>query len=555
MKRCSVPILLAVNCWLQCFAAQPAQPQQPKLIVQITMDQLRGDLLRDFVPALNQGFGRLENGGFWVKRGDVNHAVTVSFPGHATLATGMYPSHHGMVANEFWAERDGKWGEVDFSEDTKFPILDDPTSVGESPRFLLSKTVGEWVKEADPHAKAIALGSDTSIPIAYAGHKSDGVYVFDAAANKFTTPTFYAPAIADWVKAFNQTELPRYQERTWNLIVPKQFVSLASSEKTNYRGIPNLQFPHVYENEKSSRPDHPQPYPAWFASTPLADEALFALAARAVDAERLGQRSAVDYLAIDVSSTDEVGHKFGPRSLEQLDTLVRLDHALARFLDHLDEVVGKNNYVVALSADHGVADPPESRPGGRRITTPEIEAVLDKVEAIAKANTGTQAQLVDRIMAELKRADFIADAYTPARLSAPSDDPFVQLYQRSFRPGFTTNFPLWTTKPRDYHPARYGIVVRFKEGMIFDWAVSVHGSPYAYDRDVPIIFYGANIRHGSQPQGAMTVDVAPTLSAAAGVHPPAGVDGHALSFVLSGLGCFKVTILQNNSGSGFCIWD
>ena len=168
------------------------------------MDQLRGDLLRDFVPALNQGFGRLENGGFWVKRGDVNHAVTVSFPGHATLATGMYPSHHGMVANEFWAERDGKWGEVDFSEDTKFPIdWMIATSVGESPRFLLSKTVGEWVKEADPHAKAIALGSDTSIPIAYAGHKSDGVYVFDAAANKFTTPTFYAPAIADWVKAFN----------------------------------------------------------------------------------------------------------------------------------------------------------------------------------------------------------------------------------------------------------------------------------------------------------------------------------------------------------------
>ncbi len=115
----------------------------------------------------------------------------------------------------------------------------------------------------------------------------------------------------------------------------------------------------------------------------------------------------------------------------------------------------------------------------------------------------------------------------------PSDDPFVPLHQRSFRPPYTTDFLLWTTKVREFHPARYGVVVRFKEGMIFDWAVSVHGSPYAYDRDVPIIFYGATIHHGSQPDGVMTVDVAPTLGAAAGIRPPAGLDGHPLSFVLN----------------------
>jgi predicted AlkP superfamily pyrophosphatase or phosphodiesterase len=404
--------------------------------------------------------------------------------------------------------------------------------VGASPKFLLSKTLGEWVKEADPRAKAIAIGSDENIPIAYAGHKSDGVYVFDSAANSFTTSTFYAPSIPDWLNAFNQAELPR-QERTWNLGVPQQFVALASSEKTYLRGTPNPPFPHVHEKEGASQPDHPEPYAAWFGATPLKDEALLAMASRTVDAEHLGQRGAVDYLAIDVDSTDQVGHRYGPRSLEQLDTLVRLDRALARFLGHLDSVVGKNNYVVALSADHGVADPPESRPGARRITTPEIEAVLDKVEAIAKANTGTPAELAERIATELKRADFIADAYTPERLSMPSGDPFVQLYQLSFRPSYTTDFPLWTTKVREFHPARYGVVVRFKEGMIFDWAVSVHGSPHAYDRDVPIIFYGATIHPGSKPDGAMTVDVAPTLGAAAGIRPPAGLDGHSLSFVLN----------------------
>jgi predicted AlkP superfamily pyrophosphatase or phosphodiesterase len=523
-------VSIVFACLPQCLFSQQLQP---KLIVQITMDQLRGDLLRDYVPALGLGFGRLERGGYWIKRGDVNYAMTLSFPGHTTLATGMYPSHHGMVANEYWTERDGKWASIDFSDDANSRILNDPASIGASPKFLLSKTIGEWVKEADPRAKAIALGSDANIPIAYAGHKCDGVYGFDAAANSFTTSTYYASDIADWVKVFNQAELPHYQEKTWNLVVPKQYLSLASSEKTIYRGVPNQQFPHIYERESADRPDHAQPYPAWFNSTPLKDEALFALAARAVDAERLGQRGVVDYLSIDVDSTDQVGHRFGPRSLEQMDTLVRLDHALARFLDHLDATVGKNNYVVALSADHGVADPPESRPGGRRITTAEIEAVLDRVEVIAKANTGTQTDLTARIADELKRADFIADAYTPRRLSAPSEDPFVQLYQRSFRPLFTTDFPLWSTKVREHHPARYGIIVRFKEGMIFDWAVSVHGSPYAYDRDVPILFFGANIRNGSQPEGAMTVDVAPTLSTAVGIKLPPGLDGHPLSFALN----------------------
>jgi hypothetical protein len=128
-------------------------------------------------------------------------------------------------------------------------------------------------------------------------------------------------------------------------------------------------------------------------------------------------------------------------------------------------------------SDHGVADPPELTVSGRRITTPEIEALLDKVEVIARANTGGPDELAEQIAAELRRADFIADAYTPKRLCALSSDPFVQLYQRSFRPSFTTDFPLWSDKAHEYHPARYGIVVRFKEGMIFDRAAAVHGSP------------------------------------------------------------------------------
>jgi predicted AlkP superfamily pyrophosphatase or phosphodiesterase len=522
-------IILAFG-WLP--SSLPARSAQTKLIVQITMDQLRGDLLRNYAGALGDGFTRLENGGYWIKRGDVDHGLTMSFPGHTTLSTGMYPSHHGLTANEWWIQGDGRWSSVDVTDDPGFRILGRTEKIGASPKYLHGTTIGEWVKKADSRSKAISLGTGERIPMAYAGHDADAVYWFDSRTNQFTTSTFYAKTILGWVKAFNEDELPGFEERQWSLSVPRQFIGLARSDLLFDEGVRNKPFPHIYDNESVTAAGQPRPYPRWFSVTPMKDDALFALAARAVDAERLGQRGVIDYLAIDVDATDNVGHKYGPRSLEQLDTLVHLDHALGHFLDHLDAVVGKNNYVLALAADHGVADPPELRPGGRRVTTPEIEALLDRVEQIATTNRASRQELIDRIVAELKQSDFVADVYTEDRLSAPSDDRYVQLYQHSFSRGSTTDFPLWSNKVREHHPARYGITVRFNEGMIFDAAVGVHGSPYGYDRDVPIIFYGANIRHGSSEDGGRTVDVAPTLSAAIGLKPPTRLDGHPLRFVL-----------------------
>jgi predicted AlkP superfamily pyrophosphatase or phosphodiesterase len=320
------------------------------------------------------------------------------------------------------------------------------------------------------------------------------------------------------------------------LTVPANEAGLANPDATPYEnGGRHNTFPHAYADESRSAAagSPPMPYREWFAATPMKDEALLELAADGVDAERLGQRGVTDYLAIDIDATDAVGHQFGPLSLEQFDDILRLDHALGRFLDHLDATVGKGNYVVAFSADHGVADPPEAGGGGRRIAMAEIEALLDRVDSIAVAATGSQDELVAQIVAELTRADFVADAYSEARLTAPSADPYVQLYQRTFRAGYTPDFPLWTDKVRTHHPARYGIIVRFKENMVFDAATAIHGSPYAADRLVPIIFFGANIRPGSRDSGGRTVDVAPTLAAAARVKAPGHLDGHVLQDVVA----------------------
>jgi len=507
-----------------------AKTSRPKLILQITADQLRGDLLDRYRSVFTGGLKRILDGGYWIHRGDVDHGLTLSFPGQTTLATGMYPSHHGLTANEWWMERNGKWQEVDVVIDEQYKTLATPQRDAASPRNLTATTLGEWVKLANRDSKTIALSAGNSIAVAYGGTKADAVYWYDSTSGRFTTSTFYAAAMKPWVSAFNAGELQKYESRDWALSVPSGKIALANPDATDYenKGHHNT-FPHIYDAESRADADGgiPTAYSHWFTATPMEDEALLGLAADAVDAERLGQRGVTDYLAVLIDSTDNVGHKYGPLSLEQLDTLVRIDRALGHFLDHLDATVGPGNYVLAFSADHGVVDPNESKTG-RRIRTEEIEVVLDRIEALAIAHKGSREQLVEIIITELKKVDFIADAYSEAQLAAPSTDPFIKLYQNTFRKGYTTDFPLWTDKQRAHHPARYGVIARFKENMIIDAATGVHGSPYPPDRLVPIIFFGANIQPGSVETGGRTIDVAPTLAAAGEISAPHGLDGIVL---------------------------
>jgi predicted AlkP superfamily pyrophosphatase or phosphodiesterase len=526
--------ILAAACISMPYALL-GKNDNPALVVQITADQLRGDLLDRYRSALNDGLARIEDGGYWIHQGQVDHGVTVSFPGHATLATGMYPSHHGLTANEWWQNQKGMWGEVDVVADDRFTLLDEPLRRGVSAHNMTATTLGEWLKASSRHSKSVVLGTGNTIPVAYAGSRSDAVYWYDSLSGHFTSSTFYSTSTKPWVAAFNADRLPKYQPHVWALTVPLSLLGLANPDATSYEnhGRHNT-FPHDYATESTldARAGIPATYSRWFASTPMKDEALLGLAAEAVDAEQLGQRGVTDYLAIDIDSTDAVGHEYGPLSLEQLDTLVRLDHALGRFLEHLDAMVGEGNYVLVFSADHGVTTPPEAGGGGRRVTSSEIESILDRVDTIAGAASGSRATLVERIVAALKQVDFIADAYSETRLASASADPYVQLYQRVFRKGFTTNFPLWGQKVHLHHPARYGIIVRFKENMVIDAATGIHGSPYAADRLVPIIFYGKNILIGTRIAGGRTVDVAPTLAAAAGIQAPRTLDGVVLQSIV-----------------------
>jgi hypothetical protein len=514
----------------------PAAAEQPRLIVQLTFDQLRGDLLERYRPAFAHGFMRVLDEGWWAKNGEAAHGFTLSFPGHATLATGLYPSHHGLTANEYWQPLNGQWRSVSVTRDPASRILGRESEAGESPWQLKGSSFADWLKAASPQSRALAIGSDAAI--VYAGRKPAAAYWFDARAGGFTTSTYYASERPAWLLALNRTMvgLPP----TWEISVPERFRALADhpsacppiDPSALWRtGSGHLLGPHRFAPAAGSDASSSL---AWVGSTPLADEALLRHVGDIVRAERLGSDASPDYLAVAIGATDSVGHDYGPLSLEQLDTLLRLDRALGAMLDDLDRLVGKGRYVVAISADHGVADPPEDR-CLHRVTTAEIDALLDRVEAIARAHKGSRESLVEAIAAELRRAPFVGDVYTEQALAgtAPGDWK-TELMKRSFVAGHATDFPLWSERPRPFHPARYGIVVQFKEGMVFDHARAVHGSPYASDRLVPVVFYGAGVPHCEIAKGARTVDVAPTLAALAGVPAPDDRDGRALIDLAAG---------------------
>jgi predicted AlkP superfamily pyrophosphatase or phosphodiesterase len=527
--RCGL-LLVAVAAFgaASCTESPKAEPR-PKLIVQITFDQLRGDLLDRYRPALNGGFRRVMDEGWWVHHADTAHGLTVSYPGHATLATGMTPAHHGLTANEWWQEDKGRWRPVSVVEDKSYTMVGQKEG-GVSPLRMTATTLADWVKASSPESEAIVVGSDSAI--AYGGQSADAVYWFDSAAGGYATSTFYRGARPQWVDRLNRTlgALPRQ----WALAVPAKWHRLADHPQKCAPFRPGkawassggrLLGPHRYNPQGADTRDK---FLTWVGGTPLADEALLKQVPAIVRNAGLGRDDAVDYLGLPIGATDSVGHEYGAVSLEQLDTIIRLDRALGVMLDGLDKLVGKGRYAVAISADHGVADPPEEQ-CIRRVTAADIDPLLDRVEAIARAHTGSRDALIAAIVAELRKAPFVGEVYTQARLSARSRDSWqAELMKRSFRPGRTTDYPLWSEKPRPFHPARYGISVEFKRGVVFHYARGVHGSPYAYDRLVPAIFYGAGVAAYNATLGARTVDVAPTLASLAGIAIPPNRDGRAL---------------------------
>lgn len=501
---------------------QLAKPE-PRLAVVIVVDQMRAGYLSELEDAMHGGLHQLSTEGTRFHNAWVDHAYTNSFPGHTSALTGSYPRNHGVT--------DNVWHEAHDSGPVIRSVL---TLVGRrdgAPYELGRKTLVEWFLAHNPRSRFAAIGSNDATQV-YAGALSGPVYWLSGSGEGYVTGANFGPAIPEWVRSFNAGRLTELASHTWESSIPEETIRRLRPDDVPFenRGE-NTHFP--FSAAASGMPPL-----EWLSKTPFSDQATLELASIAVSELGLGQDDVVDVLAISLSSLDSIGHAYGPFSHEQTDAVLRLDRNLGTFMKSLDDKVGPGLWVLSLTADHGVAPMPEGlrvlgSAEGRRISSETARQVAVAAYAAADAVKGREAK-AEAAARAIEAFDFVERAFTESELSEIRPDPVTPegLFALSYVPGRIAVHPFYF---RDLAIADLGVFVLLKENIMIDWGAAIHGSPYDYDRRVPVLFYGPGIVSCDRFDRAATVDVAPTLAAIAQIRPSDSVDGRVLD--LSAGGC------------------
>ncbi len=510
--------------FLGCNGAQPAPP---RLVALVVIDQLRGDLLEHYDSLFTGGFRRLHDEGFRFTGATHDHAKTATAAGHTTLGTGVFPYRNGIV-NNTWLERTPEgWRSVYSYEDTLTHILGYPALEGRSPKNNSRTGLGDWFLQADSSAIVASISRKDRAAIGMMGQAAQNVYWITQNEGRFVTSSYYADAYPAWVERFNREVMPRIMgDSIWEETMSPAQRTLSRRDTVPYEGDGvHTYFPHRFFDE-SSDPEAPGALNRWAYSQMHPDAAVAVFAQEAVRSLGMGQDDVTDFLALSFSQHDAIGHAYGPFSREQLENLMHLDRALGRLMAFLDETVGEGKWAMALTADHGVMTVPEylveMGEEGSRPTRDEL-AQLREIFGRYRGQEGDPMEVGEALVAELEAMPIIADAMTTAELlsSGPPADSFAVFMRNSFDPDRW----FW-----GYGSQGTGVVFRFIPDLYPDATPrgTGHGTPYYYDRWVPLTFFGPGVEPGSSSDRARSVDVAPTLAALARISVPEDLDGHPL---------------------------
>jgi len=512
-------------------SAQAPSRSTPRLVVFITVDAMRPDYVTRFASQLTGGLGRLYRGGAFFTNAFQDHAITETAPGHSATMSGRFPVHTGISANSA--------GVID----TTVSLID-AQGLGASPFRFRGTTLVDWLIAKDPRTKVLSVSRKDRAAILPVGRSKQPIFWYAPNGN-FTTSTYYASSLPDWVKGFNARRLPAsYAGRAWRLLLPDTAYSEPDSVQAEANGVGFL-FPHL-------EPGSPDSAAMASGEFPWMDDITLQFALAGVNALNLGAGPQTDLLAVSLSTTDAVGHRYGPDSRELHDQILRLDRSLGVFLDSLFRMRKQKDVVIALTADHGLTPYPEVHahdPNAGAIRV-DIRPVLQRLSnslaqagvpgnglsysfnsfrgngftfdggvleldrpALAKAGINQDSLLralradflrvtgvarADRI-SELAKADTVNDRVARRWLHMFADEQRVAL--------------VVTLAPYNYW---------------LTYTLAQHGSPQDADAHVPVIFYGERIKPGHYTEFARVVDMAPTLAAIAQVTPLEKLDGHVL---------------------------
>jgi predicted AlkP superfamily pyrophosphatase or phosphodiesterase len=511
------------------------QGENPKLVVGIVVDQMRADYLYRYYDKYEEGgLKRLMTDGFHYKNAHFNYGPTYTGPGHAAVYSGTTPSRNGIVANN-WYSRVLKRS-VYCAEDTLATAVGGSGENGEiSARNLMTTTFTDELRMfSNERSKVVGVAikdRGASLP---AGHNPNGAYWFDDVSGDFISSDYYMDKLPKWAADFNKKDIAqKYAGMTWETLYDlSEYVESMEDDNPYERGLIGEKPTLPYDLSQARKPL------GALRSTPFGNSLTLDFALAAIEGEQLGQDEFTDVLAVSFSSTDYAGHAFGPRSIEVQDVYLRFDQEIKRLLDYLDEKIGKGEYTIFLTADHGVVDVPallrdSNYPGGYlnlsgagQFIGKELNDRLGEGEWIENVSNdqiyldrqlikekGLNLEDVQKLVRELVlEIDAVADAYTATELMSRSmTDPFALKLQNGFNSLLSGD-----------------VMVVLKSGHLESYGPNKgtsHGAIYTYDTHIPILLFGKNIPSGSSVRPVTITDIAPTMSLYLNISLPSAATG------------------------------
>jgi predicted AlkP superfamily pyrophosphatase or phosphodiesterase len=550
-------VMIAVLVSMSCLACTlPAsipeiepvsvQDKKPKLVVGIVVDQMRYDFLTRFADQYGEtGFKRMMNEGFSAQDHHYSYSPTFTGPGHASIYTGTTPAHHGIISN----------GWYDIKTDTSTYCAGDETVTGVgsdnslaqmSPRKMLTTTMCDELKLfSNQRSKTIGVSIKDRGAILPAGHSADGAYWFiGGTEGNWITSSYYRETLPSWVDKFNSArKVDEYLSTPWTLLRPESDYAASLPDNNPYEGAftggIRPTFPYQLDSLAAENGNYDiLKAVAWGNSLTLD------FAKAAIEGEDLGDDSHCDFMALSFSTTDYIGHKFGPQSREAHDAYLRLDIELGEFFNYLDQEVGEGEYVVFLTADHGAVQVP-SHLESLKIPSGYWNPgnMVDDVKVMLNTRFG-EGDWVDSYSNDqfFLNRELIAEKGIDGTAMQRSIANFVlgydgvhQAYTRSDLLLPSTTEGLAALIKNGYHPKRSGDVAVIIEPGWLQYSTrtgSSHGSAHAYDTHVPFLIYGPGVNQGSSHTRTYIKDIAPTVCALLGIQMPNGNSGSVMTEII-----------------------
>ncbi|MDC1395521.1 alkaline phosphatase family protein [Bacteroidia bacterium] len=542
MKYSFIPLFLFLS--LGCQSTKKSN--SPKLVVLISVDQMRGDYLPTFESQMEAGLAEFYTKGLVYTNAHHKHAMTTTAAGHATIATGLYPSHNGIVNNTVYNRAAGYSHYSILDSTVNFIGIENCELNKVSAKNLLKPSIGDILKKQNKNSKSYSVALKDRASILMGGHDANRAFWFDAKSTQMVSTDYYSETFPTWVSEYKAKDVVAQSiEYGWQ--TEEKFKALSSTSNDSFsreKGTFAPWFPHTLESIDTNRVSE-NVLGNFVWATPFGDEYVLDFAYQLIAQQKLGEDTDCDVLTVGLSSADLIGHHFGPNSHEILDYYNKLDFYLDDFMNKVKGQVGEENVLFVLTSDHGVAPFPEvvSAEGGdaQRIEAEQYDADLAKIDSalmtifqlenstILKANyAGVEPhfeylssnhidslEYVRALSNELKTLNYVSEVISVFDILDKSIvKPFIDLYRNSYK-------------------KEYGFFIKIlgKKNYLVDMRScgTTHGSPYDYDTHVPVIFYGSGINARRADDQINTVDIAPTIISILSPNDSSLFDGTVLS--------------------------